>query len=272
MAEPQPSHDHPRPQQRSAIYWLASDTGVLIKRSLTHITRSLDQMLAMVFQPIMFLMLFRYVFGGAIDTGDVSYVNFLVAGILVQNAAFGATTTALGVCTDFQKGIIDRFRSLPMHSSVVLNGHIVADLVRNTISTMVMVAVGLLIGFRPTADFGEWVLVLAILLLFTLALSWLSAIMGMVVKTIEGVQWVSFIVIFPLTFASSAFVPTDSMPTGLRLFAENQPVTHVIEAIRALMVGTPVGNHAAMAVIWCVGLLVLAIPLASSIFRRYSSR
>lgn len=256
------------PERRSKLYWAFSDSIVLIKRSMMHIIKSPDQLLGATFQPIMFLLLFVYVFGGAIDTGGSTYVNFLVAGILVQTLAFGATTTALGINNDMQRGIIDRFRSLPMLSSAVLTGHVVADIVRNIITTIIMLLVGLLVGFRPAADFFDWVLILGLVLLFTLAISWLSAILGLLAKNIEAVQWISFIVIFPITFASSAFVPTDGMPYALRVFAENQPVTHVIEAIRALMIGTPIGNHGWLAVIWCVGILAVAVPVASRMFAR----
>lgn len=239
---------------------------------MTHIKNNPDQLLSMVLQPVMFMILFRYVFGGAINTEGTSYVNFLTAGILVQGAAFGATTTAIGVATDLQRGIIDRFKSLPMLSSAVLIGHVVADLVRNTVSSAIMVGVGLLVGFRPTANFAEWLLVIGILLLFTLAISWLSAILGLLSKSIEAVQWFSFIAIFPLTFASSAFVPTSGMPGPLRWFAENQPITHVIEAIRSLLVGAPIGNHGWIAAAWCTAVIVISIPLTAYLFRRYSSK
>lgn len=260
------------PQKRSKLAWALSDSFVLIGRSLRHITRSMDQLLGVVFQPIMFMLLFRYVFGGAIETGGTSYVNFLVAGILIQTAAFGATTTAIGVCNDLQRGIVDRFRSLPMLSSAMLTGHVVADLARNVGSSVVMILVALLVGFRPVASPLEWVAVLGFLLLFTLAISWLSAILGILAKSVEGVQWFSFVVIFPLTFASSAFVPTGGMPTALRLFAENQPVTHVIEAIRALTVGTPMGHHGWLAAAWCIGIILVTMPVAGYLFRQQTSR
>lgn len=257
-----------KPMRRSKVYWAFSDSGILIKRSLMHIVKNMDQLLSVAMMPIMFLILFRYVFGGAIDTGGTSYVNFLVAGILVQTAAFGSNYTAFGVVTDLQRGIIDRLRSLPMFDSAVLIGHTVADLVRNTVSAIVMVLAGLLVGFRPEASAIEWLAVFGILMLFTFALSWLSAILGLLAKTVEGVQWLTFVLVFPLTFASSAFVPTDGMPSVLRAFAENQPVTHVIDAIRALLVGTPIGDSGWLAAIWCVGILAVSIPVASFIFRR----
>lgn len=260
------------PEKHSGIYWAVVDSLVLIKRSMLHIIKNPDQLMSVAFQPIMFTLLFRYIFGGAINTGGPSYANFLMAGILVQTAAFGSTYTALGVATDMKRGIIDRFRSLPMLSSAVLIGHTVADLVRNTVSSVIMILVGLAVGFRPTANVWEWFLVLGIMLLFTFAFSWLSAIMGLLAKSVEAVQWISFVFVFPLTFASSAFVPTDSMPAGLKLFAENQPVTHVIEAIRALLIGTPIGNHGWLAAAWCTFMLVVSIPLTAFLFRRYSSR
>ena len=261
-----------KPATHSALYWALSDAIVLIKRNLSHIFNNPDQLMSLTLQPIMFMLLFRYVFGGAINTGGTTYVNFLVAGILVQSAAFGATTTSLGVATDMQRGIMDRFRSLPMLNSAVFIGHTVADLVRNLISSVIMIIVALLVGFKPQANVGEWLLALGILMLFTLAISWLSAILGLMAKSIEAVQWFGFIAIFPLTFASSAFVPTAGMPTPLRVFAENQPVTQVIEAIRALLVGTPIGNHGVLAVIWCVGMIAFAVPTTAYLFRKYSTR
>lgn len=261
-----------KPMKRSSLYWAIADSMILIKRSIMHITKNMDQLLAVAFQPIMFTLLFRYVFGGAINTGGTSYVNFLMAGILVQTAAFGAQTTAIEVATDLKRGIVDRFKSLPMRSSSVLVGHTVADLVRNTISSIIMILVGLAVGFRPTASVAEWLMMFGILLLFTLALSWLSAIMGLLAKSIEAVQWIGFVFVFPLTFASSAFVPTAGMPGPLRVFAENQPVTHVIEAVRALVVGTPLGNHGWLAVIWSAGILVISMPVAAYLFRRHTSK
>ncbi len=261
-----------KPLIRSSLYWALSDSFVLIKRSLTHIVKNMDQLLGVAFQPIMFMLLFRYVFGGAINTGGTSYVNFLVAGILVQTAAFGALTTAISVATDLQRGIVDRLKSLPILSSGVLVGHVTADLFRNILSSVVMIAVGLLVGFRPTAGVGDWFAIAGVVLAFTFAFSWLSAILGLVAKSVEAVQWLGFVIIFPLTFASAAFAPTATMPGPLRWFAENQPVTHVIEAVRALMIGTPVGNHVVLALVWCFGIILVSIPTATILYRRYSGK
>lgn len=260
------------PKKGNRAFWAFVDATTLIKRSVLHVVKNFDQLLSAAFMPIMFYLLFRYVFGGAINTGDTSYPNFLMAGILVQMAAFGSTYTAIEVATDLQRGIIDRFRSMPMFSSAVLIGHTVADLMRNTISTVIVVLVGLATGFRPDASLTDWLGVFGILLLFTFALSWLMAIIGLLAKTVEAVQWMTFVLIFPLTFASSAFVQTKSMPGVLRAFAENQPVTHVIESIRALLVGTPIGNHAWLAIGWSVAILVISIPLAGMLFRRHSTK
>lgn len=229
-------------------------------------------MLGLFLQPIMFMLLFRYVFGGAINTGGTTYVNFLVAGILIQTAAFGATTTSLSVATDMTRGIIDRLKSLPIVSSAVMTGHVVADLVRNLISSVVMILVALLVGFSPSASFLDWIYIAGLLLLFTFAFSWLSAVMGILAKSVEAVQWFGFVLVFPLTFASAAFVPTDTMPKYLRMFAENQPVTHVIEAMRALMVGTPIGNHGIATVIWCVAIIAVSWPLATYLFHTKVSK
>lgn len=247
------------------------DSWIMIKRSCTHIIRNTDQLLGTFFQPIMFLVLFAAVFGGAIEQSlppGVSYLDYLMAGIIVQTVAFGSTTTAVAVCSDLQKGIVDRFRSLPMSNLAVLNGHVVSDLLRNTISTTVMLLTGLLIGFRSNASFTDWMLIAGLLLLFTFAFSWMAAIVGVVAKSIEAVQWLSFIIIFPLTFASSAFVPTNGMPAGLEAFAENQPITQIINAVRALMLGTPIGNSGWIAAAWSIGIMIVCIPLASFLFKR----
>jgi ABC-2 type transport system permease protein len=258
--------------KHSGLYWAFSDTFVLIGRSLKHIFKNLDQLLSLFIQPIMFMLLFRYVFGGAIKTDGVTYVNYLVPGILVQTVAFGALTTSLGVATDIKRGIVDRFKSLPMVSSAVMTGHVVADLVRNSISSVIMILVALLVGFRPVASVMDWLAIWAILLLFTFAISWISAIMGLLAKSVEAVQWLGFLAIFPLTFASSAFAPTESMPTILKIFAENQPVTLVINALRALMVGTPTNNYALLSAIWCSAIIVICIPLAAHLFRKQGSK
>jgi ABC-2 type transport system permease protein len=263
-----PQRTHEQPQDGAPFFWAVVDAWVMTRRSIKHIRRNLDQLLAVAIQPVLFTVLFRYIFGGAINTGETSYVNFLMAGILVQTAAFGATTTAVSLRADLNRGIVDRFRSLPMYSPALLVGHVTADLIRNGISSLIMIAVGLIVGFRPTASPGEWALVAALLVALTFSLSWLSAITGVLVKSVEAVNWFSFLFVFPLTFASSAFVPTDTMPTVIRIFAENQPLTHVVNAMRAWLVGTPLGSHGWLAFGWCAGVLVVAAPVAVWLFQR----
>jgi ABC-2 type transport system permease protein len=259
-------------EKRSPLYWVFSDTWLMAKRSIIHIIRSLDQVMSLIMFPIMFMLLNRYVLGGAIDTGNVSYANYLFAGILVQTLAFGANYTTINLAVDMKEGVVDRFRSLPMVSSSLVLGHITADMVRNIISDAIIIVVGFAVGFRPNASVVEWLLVIGLALLFTLAISWLSAILGLLVKSLEAAQWVGFVVIFPLTFISSAFVPTDTMPAALQAFAENQPLTHVINAMRAWLVGTPIGNAGWLAAIWCTALIVVSIPITSWLFNRRSSK
>lgn len=256
---------------QSGMLWVLSDAWIMAKRSVLHIVRSLDQVMSLVMFPIMFMLLNRYVLGGAIQTGDVSYANYLFAGILVQTLAFGANYTTINLAVDLQAGIVDRFRSLPMASSALLSGHIAADLARNIISGIVIIIVGFLVGFRPNASPAEWLMVLGLAMLFTLAISWLSAILGLLVKSLEAAQWVGFVLIFPLTFVSSAFVPTQTMPGWLRAFAENQPLTHAMNAMRSWLVGTPMGNSAWLAVVWCVAIIAVSMPLAVWLFRRKSA-
>lgn len=254
------------------ISYAVKDSYVLAKRSILHIIRSLDQVMSLIMFPIMFMLLNTYVFGGAIDTGSVTYINYLFAGILVQTLAFGANYTTINLAVDMKEGIIDRFRSLPMHNSAVVIGHIVSDLFRNMVSGIIVVIVALLIGFRPQASLVEWGYVFGLGILFTLAISWLSAILGLLVKTLEAAQWTGFVVIFPLTFISSAFVPTETMPSALRVFAENQPLTLVIDSMRAWLVGTPLGNEAWRASIWCIVIIVVSVPITGWLFRRRSNR
>lgn len=246
------------------------DSLLMVKRSSTYILRNTDQLLGTFFQPIMFLVLFTAVFNavGLALPDEISYIDFLMAGIIVQTLAFGSTTTSIAVANDLQRGIVDRFKSLPMSNIAVLNGHVISDVFRNAISMAVMIVTGLVFGFRPDADLGAWMAIIGILVLFTLAFSWISAIMGVVAKSVEGVQWMSFLIVFPLTFASGAFAPTETLASWIKPFAENQPITHVIEAIRALMLNQPVGDSAWLAIVWCVGAIVVAMPVAAWLFKK----
>lgn len=252
---------------RSIFNWFFHDTAVVIKRSMLHIKADPEQMLGLTIQPIMFVVLFRYVFGGAINTGGTSYINFLMAGIFVQTVAFGASVTGLTIANDMTKGVMDRFRSLPMNKSAILTGTILSDAMKNLIATIVMILTGLLVGFRPEASFVDWVAVFALLGLFSFSISWVFALIGVSGKSIEFVQQAGFIFIFPLTFVSSAFVPTDTMPKGLEYFANAQPVTQMVEAVRALLLNMPIGNHGWYAAAWSIGILLVVYPLATTRFK-----
>jgi len=248
-----------------------ADTVVLTKRSLTHTVRSPELLIFATIQPVMFVLLFRYVFGGAIAVRGTSYVNYLMAGIFVQSVAFGAMTTGVGLATDLTQGLVDRFRSLPMSRSAVLTGRTLGDLGRNMFTVLVMLAVGLLVGFRPHGSPLRWLGAAGLLLLVSFALSWISATIGLLVRNVEAVQSAGFVWLFPLTFASSAFVPTSSMPGVLRAFAEHQPITQVVNAVRALVLDRPVGSAGWQAVVWCLAILAVFVPLSVRFYRRSSA-
>jgi ABC-2 type transport system permease protein len=243
------------------------DTAVLTGRSLKHVTRSLDTIITTVVTPIAMMLLFVYVFGGAINTGSDSYVTYLLPGILLITIASGIAYTAYRLFLDLQGGIFERFHSMPIARSSVLWAHVLTSLVANLISLLVVVLVALLMGFRSGAGVLAWLAVAGILILFTVALTWLAVIAGLTAKTVDGASAFSYPLIF-LPFISSAFVPTATMPTPVRVFAENQPVTSIVNAIRALFAGQPVGADLWIALAWCIGILVLAYVLAMVTYRR----
>jgi len=243
------------------------DTAVLTGRSLRHIARSLDTIITTAIMPIGFMLLFVYVLGGAIETGSASYVNYLLPGILIITIASGISYTAYRLFLDTQSGIFERFQSMPISRSSVLWAHVLTSLVANMISLVVVVLVALLMGFRSGAGVLAWLAVAGILILFTLALTWLAVIPGLTAKTIDGASAFSYPLIF-LPFMSSAFVPTATMPGVVRVFAENQPVTSIVNAIRNLYSQQPVGSDIWIALAWCVGLLVVAYLFAMATYRR----
>jgi ABC transporter DrrB family efflux protein len=249
-----------------------ADTLVLAKRGLLRIPRQPDLLIGFTIQPIMFVLLFVYVFGGAIQTPGYDYVDYLMPGIITQSIAFGGFVTALGLSDDLRKGLIDRFRSLPMSRAAVLAGRTLADLATNTLSLVVLTTVGVLVGFSFSTSIGEIVAGFALLLLFGYAFSWVFACIGLMVSSPEAANAVGFTAIFPLTFASSAFVPVDSMPSWLQWFAEVNPFTVVVDAVRALWLGAPAGNNIWGAVAWTVGIIVVFAPIAILRYRRVSSR
>jgi ABC-2 type transport system permease protein len=244
-----------------------SDMSVMLGRSMRHIFRSVDTIFTVTLTPIAMMLLFVYVFGGAIQTGTDNYVNYLLPGILLIAIASGISYTAYRLFTDVQKGIIERFRSMPIAPSTMLWGHVLTSLVSNALSVIVIILVALIMGFRSSAGILSWLTVVGILALFTLALTWVAVIPGLTAKSIDGATAFSYPIIF-LPFISSAFVPTKSMPLVVRVFAENQPVTAIVETIRALLAGQPVSNNIWVALAWCVGILVVAYIFAMRAYKK----
>jgi ABC-2 type transport system permease protein len=246
-----------------------ADTATLTGRSMRHIFRSADTIITTAVTPIALMLLFVYVFGGALkqSTGTENYVNYLLPGILLIAIASGIAYTAFRLFTDMQSGIFERFHSMPIARSSVLWAHVITSLVANIITLAIIFAVGFLMGFRTGASVAAWLGVIGILLLFTLALTWLAIIAGLSAKTVDGASAFSYPLIF-LPFISSAFVPTDTMPGPVRWFAENQPVTSIVNTIQALFAGQPVGNDIWVALAWCVGILVVAYVLAMVSYRK----
>jgi len=243
------------------------DMSVMLGRSMRHILRSMDTIITVTITPIAMMLLFVYVFGGAIQTGTVNYVNYLLPGILLIAIASGISYTAYRLFIDMQRGILERFNSMPIARSSVLWGHVLTSLVSNAISIIVIILVALIMGFRSSAGVLSWVAVAGILALFTLALTWIAVIAGLSAKSVDGVSAFSYPLIF-LPFISSAFVPTKSMRPVVRAFAENQPVTSIVETIRALLSNQPVGNDIWVALAWCVGITLVAYVLARRVYKK----
>jgi ABC-2 type transport system permease protein/oleandomycin transport system permease protein len=252
----------------TSFRYAISDTLVLAKRSLLRIPRAPDLLLAFTVQPIMFVLLFAYVFGGAITTPGYDYIDFLIPGILVQTMSFGGFVTALGLAEDLKKGLVDRFRSLPMSRAAVLAGRTLADIATNTISITVMLVVGVIVGFSFDAPLLHIVAGILLLLLFGYAFSWVFAFIGLTSSSPEAAQSLGFIIIFPLTFVSSAFVPPDSMPAALQAFAEVNPFTITVDAMRALFLGAPAGNSVWGAVAWSLGITTFFAVLSVAKYKR----
>jgi ABC transporter DrrB family efflux protein len=247
---------------------LIADTLVIAERNLVRLPRSPDLLLAFTVQPIMFVLLFVYVFGGAISTPGYTYTDFLIPGIIVQNIAFGGFVTAIGLNEDLSKGLIDRFRSLPMARPAVLAGRTSADIVTNLLSSVILVVTGLIIGFSFGTGIGEILAGFLLLIFFGYAFSWVFAWLGLIVSSPESANSVGFIAVFPLTFISSAFVPVESMPAGLQWFAEINPFTIVVDAMRALWLGAPAGDSIWGAIVWTVVIILIFAPLAVHRYRR----
>ena len=243
------------------------DTAVLLGRSMRHITRSPDTIITTVITPIALMLLFVYVFGGAIRTDTDNYVNYLLPGIMLIAIASGIAYTAVRLFTDLKSGIFERFQSMPIGRSSVLWAHVLTSLVSNGLTLVIIVLVALVMGFRTSASPLAWLAVAGILALFTLALTWIAVIAGLSAKSVDGASGFSYALIF-LPFISSAFVPTDTMPGPVRVFAENQPVTSIVNTIQDLFAQRPVGSDIWIALAWCLGVLVLAYVLAMAAYRR----
>jgi ABC-2 type transport system permease protein len=243
------------------------DTAVLTGRTMRHVTRSPDTIITTVITPIAIMLLFVYVFGGAIDTGSVSYVNYMLPGILLITIASGISYTAFRLFTDIQGGIFERFQSMPIARPGVLWAHVLTSLAANVISLVVVVGVAVGMGFRSGAGVLAWLAVAGILILFTLALTWLAVIPGLTAKSVDGASAFSYPLIF-LPFISSAFVPTETMPGPVRAFAEHQPVTSIVNAMRDLFTQQPAGTDIWTALAWCAGILAVAYTFANIAYRR----
>lgn len=243
---------------------------VFVKRSLTHSLRDGESLLMAIMLPIMLMLLFTFVFGNAIDPGG-GYVNYVVPGIILLCAGFGAASTAVYVAGDMKSGIIDRIRTMPLRSGAVLTGHVVASLVRNLLATGVVIGVALLVGFRPTADVWGWIGAVAMIGLYILTITYLFAAIGLAAGSPEAASGYGFILLF-LPYLSSAFVPVDTMPTWLQWFAENQPITPIIETIRGLLFDLPTGTEPWWALGWCVAILTGAVAWGAWLFRRKAGR
>ena len=243
------------------------DTAVLLGRSMRHITRSPDTIITTVITPIALMLLFVYVFGGAIKTDTDNYVNYLLPGIMLIAIASGIAYTAVRLFTDLKTGIFERFQSLPIGRSSVLWAHVLTSLVSNGLTLVIIVLVAVVLGFRTSASSLAWLAVAGILALFTLALTWIAVIAGLSAKSVDGASGFSYALIF-LPFISSAFVPTDTMPGPVRVFAENQPVTSIVNTIQDLFAGRPVDSDIWIALAWCLGILVVAYAFAMAVYRR----
>jgi ABC transporter DrrB family efflux protein len=255
-------------ERRTGPRWMLTDAWLMTARLVRQIPRIPELAIFAIIQPIMFVLLFVYVFGGAINVPGSSYVQFLLPGIFVQTVAFGGAATGIGMADDLQKGLVDRFRSLPMARSALLVGRTGSDLVRNGISVIIMIIVGMAAGFRFHGTALEVIGGLVLLMAFEFAFSWIGVLIGLAVKTVEAAQSGGFIWLFPLTFASSAFVPVQSMPGWLQGFARHSPVTVTVDALRGWFNGQPIGTAGWQALAWIVGILLVAMPLAVNSYRR----
>lgn len=254
---------------RTTLALAATDSATMVSRGLRLSIRNVESLSISIVLPVVLMLVFVVLFGGAIDTGT-DYVNYVVPGVILLCAGFASSLTAVSVTQDMTTGVIDRFRSMPIVASAVLTGHVVASVARNLVSTTLVILVALVIGFRPNATPVEWIAVLGVLLTYITAISWLSAAAGLLARTPEGASGFTFALMF-LPYASSAFVPVETLPSWLHGFAQYQPVTPTIETVRGLLMGTPIGDAAWWALAWNVGIALASITLALTLFHRRTS-
>lgn len=257
-----------RVSSKGALRWAISDVLTIARRNLLALIRIPAAVVFMLIQPVMFVLLFRYVFGGVINVPGIAYVNYLIPGILVQTTIFGSVSTAIGLAEDLQRGLIERFRSLPMARTAVLAGRTVADLTRNIAVVVIITFVGMAVGFRPTGSFVSYIQACLLMLIFAYCLSWGFAFIGLAAPNSETAQAMTFPVIFPLTFASAIFVPVDKMPGWLQGFATHQPVSEAADAVRGLMLGSPHGDSTWITLAWSIGAIAILAPLATAQYRK----
>ncbi|AXF55687.1 ABC transporter permease [Salicibibacter kimchii] len=253
----------------SKLYWTIIDGWTMSKRSLKHIFRESESLVMAIGLPVAIMVMFVYVFGGAIQTGT-DYVNYVVPGVIITCVGFGSSIIALSVAQDMVGGLFERFRSMALLPSSLMVGHVIGGFVRNVIATTVAILVALLIGFQPEAGWLEWIGVIGILTLFMLSISWIFVVFGLLVKSVETANAITFPMLF-LPYLSSAFVPTETMPSWIHAFAENQPMTPLIETLRGLLLGTPIGNHHWLTIAWFGGLLIVSMSAATILFKRHKS-
>lgn len=249
----------------SSLYWMVIDSWTMTKRTVKHIFRDPESLLISICLPVILMLMFVYVFGGAIQTGT-DYINYVVPGIIITCVGYGSSMVAISVTHDMVGGLFDRFRSMPARPASLLTGHVSGSFIRNAISMTLVILVALLIGFRPDAGLLDWLGVVAFLSLFLLSVSWLSVVLGLLAKSVETASAFTFIIIF-LPYLSSAFVPTETMPSWLHAFADNQPMTPLIETLRGLLIGTPIENNGWLTIIWFGGILIVSFVIATILFK-----
>jgi ABC transporter DrrB family efflux protein len=260
------------PRVRPAFFWTIADALVVAGRQIRQIPRTPDELSTSLLQPVIIVLLFRYLFGGAIAVPGTNYVDYLMAGVFVQSLLFGSASVGVGVANDLQRGLIDRFRTLPMAQSAVLTGRIFADLLRSAFIILVTWGIGLLVGFRPEGSPLAWIVATALLLLVSFVFAWISALVGLLLRSVEAVQQAGLVWLLPFIFGSGAFVPVKTLPNWLQAFADHQPVSLVMDAVRGLLLNHADAATIRLAFIWCVGLLLVFIPLSVWAYGRRTTR